>query len=220
MTNQYNFAKVIRSLFVIAMGLIAGFTFATGHGTTIYPSETSMDFHVPPPNDITDLISRSDLIVIGTVEKVVQKGYFQGYDEQGNFIESSPYVYSDESPVDPNVPFVDYEIKVSQVIRDDGTIKAKQPVHVRASTIHDNSIDSKDSDYASLGDKRLFFLSKNPDGLTFGPYYGAYGRLVIDKSIVTFSDSARTPVVFNDRYVDQPLSPEEFIKVVEKLVDN
>ena len=175
----------------------------------------------PPPARLQDLINRSDLIVIGSIVNIKQEGYFQGYDENGKFIEAEPFVYSEEAPVDPNVPFVDYIIEVERVLLDDGTIQAGHAVVARATGLNPAGQEAHSlskNNLASLGDRRLFFLGKNPDGKTYGLYYGPYGRLVIDGEIVTFSDANRTPVVFENGKIDTPVAPEEFIKIVENVI--
>lgn len=176
---------------------------------------------VPPPTQLQDLVNHADLIIIGTITTITQEGYFQGYDENGNFKPAAHFAYSEEAPVNPNIPFVDYAINVEQVILNDGTIKINQPVIVRATGINVNNEkqNKPQNELASLGERRLFFLSQNPDGETYGPYYGAFGRLIIDGDIVTFSDINQTPVVFTNEKTDSTFAPQQFIEVVKHIVE-
>ena len=185
-------------------------------------------FDIPAPRTLNQLVDNADLIVVGKIEQVLQEGKFQGYDEKGQFREAQPYHYSEEHPVDPNIPFVDYEIVVEKVILDDGTLIAGNSLIGRSLGIQKHKDErNAGNGLPALGDHRLFFLKQNPDGVTYAPYYGMYGRVVIDEPIVTFSDPERTPVIFTNgepsimkqTQAGEVLSPKTFMEAVKTVLD-
>ena len=84
----------------------------------------------------------------------------------------------------PQLPFTDFEIIVEQVIRDDGRIAQEEPIILRMPSTATAELKAltQNSDYplSYTGDRHLFLLSPNPDGETYGFYYGPWSRLTID----------------------------------------
>ncbi len=165
--------------------------------------ESTADF-VPPPKSMAELVSKADVILIGTVGSVVNEGAFQGYDQTGIAIPS-------RATSGPDLPITDFQIIIERVLKDDGTIRAGTTPILRILG-HPTNRAARDGDRSSYfpmsytGDRHLFFLSKNPDD-TYGFYYGPWSRLVIDGQVVTISDGPRTPVQFAGRQ----FAPGEFI---------
>ena len=60
---------------------------------------------------------------------------------------------------------------------------------------------------SKVGDSRLFVLSKNPDGATYGLQFGPYSRFKVDSNVVVYSDLAHSEVKFA-----RGISPADFIK--------
>jgi hypothetical protein len=183
-------------------------------------SESTHDTSIlfPMPRNLTDLIDNADVIVIGTVGKIVDEGAFEGYDQDGNFIRSTDFDPDNLSIDDTALPFVDYVIQVEKVIKDDGTIKSNRPVILRMPGNRTGKIPT-DSEYpmSAPGDHHLFFLSRNPDRKSYGLYYGARSRLTINGPVVTYSNGAHTPIIFDDLY-GRAIEPNSFIQKVEELV--
>jgi len=122
--------------------------------------DVSTGIENPVPQTMKELISSSDLIVIGTVAHQVNQDIFYGYD-----IGAKRRAVLDKASLTPlGVPVTDYEIDVEHVILDDGTVAAGRPVILRI-------IESPDAGSRStpkIGDRRLFFLGQNPDQKTYG----------------------------------------------------
>ncbi len=166
---------------------------------------------IPPPKSMAELAGKADVIVIGTVGVVVNQGAFQGYDAAGNAIPGKATGH-------PDLPMTDFQINVEKVLKDDGTIRAGNPLVLRMLG-HPINKPARDADRTSYypmsytGDRHLFFLSKNPDA-TYGFYYGPWSRLVIDGQVVAVSDGPRTPVQFAGRQ----FAPAEFIASVAQSI--
>jgi hypothetical protein len=151
-----------------------------------------------------ELASKAEVIVVGRVGPIVNQGAFAGYDAAGNIIPSG-------TGGRPGIPITDFQVDVERVFKDNGTLRAGNPLILRMLG-HPTNQAARDADRSSYypmsytGDRHLFFLSKNPD-TTYGFYYGPWSRLVIDGQLVTASDGMRTPVRFGGRQ----FPPAEFI---------
>jgi hypothetical protein len=169
------------------------------------------------PQSIDDLVRPADIIVIGTVGRVVNQGAFGGYDQNGVALIERPdanerATLPGATPVPSEaLPFTDFEINVEEVILDNGDLRAEKPLILRMVGLPTDGVDAG-SVYpmSHTGDRHLFLLSANPDKATYGFYYGPYSRLNIDGSTVTCSDGARTGLSFAGA-----LSPLQFVQAVK-----
>lgn len=148
----------------------------------------------PPPKSMKELVSKSDVIVIGTIKSVVDEGTMGSYNEADNARNNKP-----DDPVSSALPITDFEIEVERVILDDGSISSGQPLVLRI--IGEADVEQRFPTILRMpqvGDYRLFTLSKNPDGKTYG-LYGWWSDFVIDGDKVTYADDLRTPIGFTDQ---------------------
>jgi hypothetical protein len=60
-----------------------------------------------------------------------------------------------------------------------------------------------------VGDRNLFVLTRNPDGVTYGFRHGPWSRFLLDGPVVTYSDGARSRVDFAGN-----ASPAEFVDLI------
>ena len=177
-------------------------------------SKTTAAMWVPPPDDLAELVSKSDIIVVGTVNSVVTSGTLKSYNEADN-TRVDEWVEETDAPTTPYVPHTDYLISVETIIMDDGTIAAGDDVVLRmvgrgsSTRVSDNP---RIMALPDVGDRRLFTLSENPDG-TYG-LRGWWSHFVIDGDSVTHADDLRSPVVFSDKTV-----PAEFIQALRDKVN-
>lgn len=70
----------------------------------------------------------------------------------------------------PKVPITDFELKVEQVVKDDGAIVSGKPIILRMggdATPEMKQITANgEYPFSFTGDRHLFLLSRNPDGVT------------------------------------------------------
>lgn len=174
--------------------LLAGIAIATSsHSQALVspPDEENSLLEMPPPQSMNELLRPAQVIVIGSIGPIVQHGVFAGYDKNGKAI----YTLSVNTPGTGGVPFTDYQILMEQVLKDDGTIAAGKQLIVRMPGDHSLGIDRVGTFLISApGDRHLFILSRNPDKITYGFYYGPWSRLTIDGQVVTPSDTKHTPL--------------------------
>jgi hypothetical protein len=172
---------------------------------------------VPPPKDLSELVSKADIIAIGEVAEVIRQGYYGGYDATGRLI---LHAGEPDKPVS-GVPFTDFSIKVERSLKDDGSIAAGQPIILRITGHPTNEVrrlsDDLQVDFPMSfpGDRHLLLLSKNPDG-SYGFYYGPWSRLVIDGEIVRVSNGAKEPLKFANS--ERVFTPAELIDAIEQMV--
>jgi hypothetical protein len=169
---------------------------------------------VMPPQTLDEWVSKAPLIFIGEVGLVVQYLEFAVYGEDGQLKE--PDLDAAGNPFPP-VPATDFALQVEEVIRDDGAIASGEPIILRMPGIATEEIKelTKASAYPSsyTGDRHLFLLAQNPDGKSYGFYYGPWNRLLIDGEILRVSDGLQQPLHFGDS--TEPITLDQFIQHVK-----
>lgn len=141
------------------------------------PSSGSM---IPRPANADQLVAGSSLIVIGTINAVLEEKQIGGYGVDGQLIPAE----------DGGIPVTDFDVRPETVLKSDGTIVAREGFVLRmhGHTNNDPAIVSPAQfELPRVGDRLLFALGRNPDG-TFGS--GPEGLLDISDSFVKFADGA------------------------------
>lgn len=170
--------------------------------------------YVAPPKTTTELLEKAHIIVIGEVGPVIQHRTFSGYDVKGELLDGTDLVGNPS----PKLPITDFQIKVDRVIKDDGTITNGRPLILRMAG--DATPETKkltantDYPFSYTGDRHLFVLSLDPDGKTYGFYYGPYSRLNIDQGILRVSDQNSSELKLDGQ--DAPIALDSFIQRVAK----
>lgn len=177
----------------------------------------SMHLSFQVPKTVRELVKSAHVIVVGRVGPVVREGRFLGYGERGRLKVAPP---SRNHP-DLNWPYVDQRIEVDRVLSDDGRVASGKPLILRMpgfTTATDAETARWDaaSEYplSRWGDRRLFFLTQNPDGETYGLRFGSLSRLVIDGRVVTSSDGDRSPL----RLDGELASPTAFVQRITSVL--
>jgi hypothetical protein len=200
----------------------------------------SMAMPVPPPQTLEELVGpHAALIFIGEVGPAEQYLDLYGYNERGELtarvvdpLDTRDYlvaiayitggdrqsVMEDPSLTDlHNIPATDFRLHVEEVLRDDGTIAADEPVILRIVGFATEELAASEIMQKSefplsyTGDRHLFVLGRNPDG-TYGLTYGPWSRLIIDGEILRVSNPEQQPLMFEGD--EDPVTLEEFIDVV------
>lgn len=145
-------------------------------------ADHSADAAVPPPKTLEELAGKADLVFVGEVGSVVQRRTYSGYGPKGELLDGFDV---NGTPV-PTAPITDFELKVEQVVKDDGAIASGKPIILRmggdATPEMKRLTASGEYPFSFTGDRHLFLLTRNPDGQTYGFYYGPWSRLVIDEN--------------------------------------
>ena len=112
---------------------------------------TAIEWFKMPPQDVQDLVNRSEAVVIGTVSKV------------SGTVKELPYFTNREDfkdwPVEdrPYIEVVYYDLIIEEVILDDGNIRDNPRIRLEA-----------DGFTLNLNGRYLFTLGENPDSLSYG----------------------------------------------------
>jgi hypothetical protein len=198
--------------------------FAREHG-----EHNSISGFTPEAQNLEELVEQSDVIVVGKIGPVVNEGSFLGYDTSGNLITSSPQTSKDEPPL-LAVNFVDYEVKIQQVLKDDGSLNTGKKLVLRIpdtgpeadnpeqevviSEPNPNRSKPKSSRRPDADlQRRIFILKQNPDKKTYGPYFFSQGLLMIDGSKVTKSNGKRSEIKVGKS------NPNEFIQELKQVIE-
>jgi hypothetical protein len=190
----------------------------------------SLDMAAPRTNSLEELAKQSDLVVVGKTGSVVNEGSFWGYDASGNLITTHPASVGDESPL-AMAKFVDYEVKVQQVLKDDGSLNAGKILILRLPDLgfegdapdqnlvisepepNRSKPKSKNRPDADMR-RRVFILKQNPDKKTYGSYYFSQGLLIVDGSTVTESNGKRS-----DLKIGASSNPNQFIQELKQVIE-
>ena len=161
---------------------------------------------VPPPANMDDFVSKMDAIVVARVTSVIGSGELNSYNEQDNVRNIKK-----GDPVSSALPVTDYNLTIERVILGQD-IEASGSITLRVLGEADHV-----SPYPSLipmpqvNDRRLYGLSRNPDG-TYGTY-GWWSVFLIDGDRVTHADDLRQKVMFANS-----TEPDDFVRELESAV--
>ncbi len=154
---------------------------------------------VPPPQSLEQLMEGASLIFIGQVGPPVRYLQVGGYNPDGSY---------SAMPVDPYavnqvLTVTDFQLYVEQVILDDGTIAAGEPVIAREPGLvtAEYHVLAQSTEQATIapGERYLFILAPNPDHKNYAFHYGAWGRLLLDEEGgLRVSTGQRPPLQFGD----------------------
>lgn len=179
------------------------------------PFRSGFDDLAPPPS-LDALIDKAALIFFGEVGPMEQTLEMVTYREvpqpptpsKGPTIEPLPEVME--------YPATDFRLEVEEVLRDDGSIAAGDPIILRV--LGHVTADLKESSQAGFypvtytGDRYLFLLTPYPDGETYGFYYGPWSRLLLDGDLLFASTGPPEPLRFAE--VGGLLTLDEFVQAV------
>ena len=162
---------------------------------------------VGPARTMEELVDESDVIVVGSVDCVVGVANQTPY-EAGKTCKAELIV----PPPHPAHPHVDYLIYVERVILDDGTISGGKPLLMRVGgRWQSKSFHPAFERMPAPGDRRLFALTREPDGKIHG-IRSLWDQFVIDGERVTYLDKLRSPACLNGK-----INPEDFIEALEDV---
>ncbi len=140
--------------------------------------------HVELPTSLDDLLDRADIVAVGTIGEVVREVV------EGAFSESA-----DTTVDSTKVPYTYFQLELTEVIKDDGTVAAKDPVLLRVSgSSNDGPVQIGEGHFMEFsrsypmpkpGERRLFVLSRYPNGSYSS--IGARGLLDIGGDTIKFA---------------------------------
>ena len=144
---------------------------------------------VPLPITMEELLDRVDIIAVGRVGPIDRVAEEDGFDRTGPGL--TPHTY--------------FELKIEEVIRDDGAIARGETILLRAigrtqNWPEDRSVEGIVKVYHDVdplpvtGQRRLFLLSRTPNGSYMSG--GPSGLLIIDGDGVKFATEDSKPVPF------------------------
>ena len=143
---------------------------------------------VPRPSSADDLVSGASIIVIGTIDSVLEEKTIGPYGEDGQ-----PLPVDEES----GLPFTDYDLQIESVLKSDGTVTQGSSLVLRmfGHLSNENAIITLNAfTLPKPGDRLLFALGQNPDG-TYGS--GTEGLLSLDGTRVEYSDGLPFAIVLS-----------------------
>ena len=207
---------LVSALTAIAAGVVLGLVIPmvlqsdsdTSSGKLDYdlsPYNASAGF-VGPPANMDEFVGKMDAIVVAEVTSVIGSDERNSYNEQDNIrnIKEGDLVSS-------ALPVTDYNLTIERVILGQD-IEASRSITLRVLGEADHV-----SPYPSLipmpqvNDRRLYGLSRNPDG-TYGTY-GWWSVFLIDGDRVTHADDLRQKVIFANS-----TEPDDFVRELESAV--
>ena len=149
-------------------------------------------FMVPRPNNVQELVDRAQVIVLGTIDSVLEEKMMGAYGEDGQPLPA----------VEGGLPFTDYKLQIENVLKGDGTVTDGGTLVLRMfGHLSDKNAAITPNLFTlpNTGDHLLFALGQNPDG-TYGS--GPEGLFNVDGEKVAYADG----VAFATN-----VSPEQFV---------
>jgi hypothetical protein len=180
--------------------------------TTIGPAEhsagadASTAHAIPPPQDLSQLVQVSNLIAVGEVVGMPRIGKIGAYDEESRARTEVP-----GDAISPRIDVSDFELRIVRTLKASSDVAAGDTVVLRLPGIAD-SRQVAALTMPSAGKTYLFFLTMNPDKLTYGHYHGVWGRMSLDTFPIVFGDVSATPVPFATG-----LNAEQFLDAIASL---
>lgn len=169
---------------------------------------------VGPPQTLEMLVAQAPLIVIGEIGPIEQYLDFAVYGSDGALIER------DKDPAGnllPEAPATDFLVLVEEVLRDDGTVAKGEAIILRMPGIATEEMKQltaqTDYPFSYTGDRHLFLLTPNPDGASYGFYYGAWSRLIVEDEMLRVSNGQQQPLQFAD--TPTPITLDELMDFVQ-----
>ena len=140
---------------------------------TLMQESTLIDtaFQPSPPSNVAEWIKGSNIIIQGTVIKVVQEGYTSGFDLQTGAIiwrdKQNNRSSNGETPVpEPVIPLTIFKVKVESLYQSNGLVNAGNSITL-SFIGRLNSADTDQTAMPQLGAKYLFVLNQSPDKVTY-----------------------------------------------------
>ena len=208
-----NKIKGVAAVFGVAVLMVVGL--ACGNGAEPRPTETnaasdapqaedqlttgpssgpvSAGSMVPRHNSVEELVKRSHVIVLGTIDLVLEEKRVGPYGQDGQPIPAG----------EDAMPVTDYQVNIESVLKSDDAIAGADSLVLRMFGHLSNKAVVVTLNLFALpepGDHLLFALGRNPDG-TYGS--GPEGLLKVDGEKVAYNDD----VPFADE-----MSPDEFMQ--------
>ncbi len=176
---------------IVAATLVS--TMVTAPVSTSLSNETDQNLAslVERPQSTAELVNTADLIIVGTLGSVIRET------SEGPLNQTSRPNDNRNVPTPRELPFTYFSLRVVDVVLDDGTIAANQPIIFRF-----NGSAARDIAFGNLvpmphtGERFLFVLSKSGDNQSYGVRWGPWGLLDINGQTVSYTDWKRTPVSF------------------------
>lgn len=188
---------------------------ATGSTSTVdEPPLGSAAAQLGPPQTLEMLIAAAPLIVIGEIGPIEQYLDFAVYGSDGALVERGTDA---ESNLLPDAPATDFLVLVEDVLRDDGRVSSGEAIILRMPGIATQEMKQLtaqiDYPFSYTGDRHLFLLTPNPDGASYGFYYGPWSRLNIEDDALYISNGQQQPLHFANR--PAPITLDEFMEFVK-----
>ena len=132
---------------------------------------------IPRPRTVEELVAGADVIIMGTIDSVLEERIMGGYGDEGRALPAG----------EGGLPYTDYEVNIESLLKVDDRISAETGLVLRmfGHLSNKNAAITLNSFTPTPGDRLLLALGRNPDG-TYGS--GPEGLLDIEGERVTYAD--------------------------------
>ncbi len=119
----------------------------------------------PPPNSLQELIDSSDLIIVGKIKDILDNSEFHGYQDNAAELKETTKMLN----ISLGIYKTDLLIQVNRVLKADSTAKDNKVVLrlITPQLMNFDSIRNNTKNNHDKVSKQVFFLRKNPDGVTY-----------------------------------------------------
>lgn len=140
------------------------------------------------------MIETADLVVIGTIEEIVDEFLFYGYDT--DMIDQYRKM-EEELQTTLSLPFADYRVSVEEILmnKPDGHLMASSKVEAIDKQQLSLVFRKIGNEPTNLGMEMMLFLSINPDGKTYG-VGSVEGQLNLTDSPISYYNPSNQELEF------------------------
>ena len=133
---------------------------------------------IPRPRTVEELVAGADVIIMGTIDSVLEERIMGGYGDEGRALPAG----------EGGLPYTDYAVNIESLLKVDDRVSAETGLVLRMFGHLSNknaAIALNSFTLPTPGDRLLLALGRNPDG-TYGS--GPEGLLDIEGERVTYAD--------------------------------
>jgi hypothetical protein len=113
------------------------------------------------------------------------------------------------------LPFTDYSVRIERVFKQAGsTLDSEIIMRVVGHPRQDGAI-NLEYPLPVIGERNLFFLMRNPDNKTYGPFFGAWSRFNIDQPYISAVTGSER--IFQTQKDGEKIVTAEFIQKLSDL---
>ena len=209
-----NSVRLILALVVIVSIIIGAITLLTYTRNTVnLVAEPRKDVSIssPLPNTIQALVDSADIVVVAQVEEIANQEIVYFGENADTLAERDKANVDELGYPKLGLPMIDYEIRVQDILKSKLDLTIGDTILYRVPGAHNP--EWRDPNFVQAGDRKLLFLTANPNGTTYGIESDMH-MMTIDGSTLTYYHNGKHVYPFDESNLPS------FLVEIEKILIN